>query len=160
MCGDHWAESLSRKATPPDARNRCRLYHNEGHGRFVDVAAAAGVADDMYSKGSAWGDYDGDGRLDLFVSNMFGRGRLYHNQRDGKFHDVASKLGITGPEHGFACWFWDYDNDGPARSVCGNDYTSSLAEFVAVAVKVPHRQSGRPRLYRNLGAAGFQDVHP
>ena len=121
------------------------------------MAAAAGVADEQCSKGTAWGDYDGDGWLDLFVSNMFGRGRLYHNQRDGKFHDVASKLGITGPEHGFACWFWDYDNDG-RLDLYVNDYTSSLAEFVAVAVKVPHRQSGRPRLYRNVGAAGFEDV--
>ena len=158
VCGEYMAASLGRKAIPPDARNHCRLYHNEGHGQFVDVAAAAGVAGEMYSKGSAWGDYDGDGRLDLFVSRMDGPpGRLYHNENDGTFRDVAAELGVTGPDQGFACWFWDYDNDG-RLDLYVNDYTSSLAEFVAVAVKTAHQSSSRPRLYRNVGAAGFQDV--
>ena len=54
----------------PIPRNRCRLYRNRGDGTFVDVAAEAGVVNERCAKGSAWGDYDGDGRLDLFVSNM------------------------------------------------------------------------------------------
>ena len=143
--------------TPPDARNRCRLYHNEGHGKFVDVAAAAGVAEEQCSKGSAWGDYDGDGRLDLFVSNINAPCRLYHNEGNGTFRDVARELDVTGPEHSFACWFWDYDNDG-RLDLYVNDYTSSLAEFAAVSLKVPIKRPSRPRLYRNVGAEGFRDV--
>ena len=50
---------------------------------------SAGVTNGRYAKGSAWGDYDGDGRLDLFVSNMGQECRLYHNEGDGKFKDVA-----------------------------------------------------------------------
>ena len=145
-----------------EPRNRCRLYHNEGNGKFVDVAEKVGVAEEECTKGSAWGDYDGDGRLDLFVSNMNAPCRLYHNEPDGTFRDVAVELDVTGPKHGFvshgfACWFWDYDNDGQL-DLYVNDYTSTLAEFVALALKIPLEQRSRPRLYRNVGAQGFHDV--
>ena len=96
----------------PDPRNRGRLYHNRGDGTFEDVAAAAGVTNDRFGKGVAWGDYDDDGRPDLYVSNLGQPNRLYHNQGDGTFVDVAAVLRVTEPIYGFACWFWDYDNDG------------------------------------------------
>jgi hypothetical protein len=121
------------------------------------VAASAGVSNARCAKGSAWGDYDDDGWLDLFVSNMNGPSRLYHNEGNGTFRDVAIELGVTGPAHAFACWFWDYDNDG-RLDLYQNDYSSSLADFVAVSLKVPFNRSGRPRLYRNLGPDGFRDV--
>ena len=156
VCGEY-RPPFPATRTPFDARNRCRLYHNEGHGKFVDVAVAAGVAEEQCSKGSAWGDYDGDGRLDLFVSNINAPCRLYHNEGNGKFRDVARELDVTGPEHSFACWFWDYDNDG-RLDLSVNDYTSSLAEFAAVSLKEPLKRESRPRLYRNVGAAGFRDV--
>ena len=76
------------------------------------------------AKGSAWGDYDGDGRIDLFVSNMGQPCRLYHNEGDGKFKDVAPDLGVTGPDFSFACWFWDFDNDG-RLDLYVNDYRRS-----------------------------------
>ncbi|MBS0202852.1 MAG: CRTAC1 family protein [Planctomycetes bacterium] len=141
----------------PEVRNRCRLYHNEGHGTFVDVAAKLGVENEQCTKGVAWGDYDGDGRLDLFVSNMNAPSRLYHQEQDGTFRDVAPELGITGPAHGFACWFWDYDNDG-RLDIYVNDYTSTLAEFVADSLHIPQEHPSRPCLYRNLGKDGFRDV--
>ncbi|MBC8116506.1 MAG: VCBS repeat-containing protein [Candidatus Saccharimonas sp.] len=141
---------------------RCRLYHNEGHGKFVDVASAAGVAsggsaENQRPKGSAWGDYDGDGRLDLFVSDMGVPSRLYHNEGNGTFRNVAPELKVTGPANAFACWFWDYDNDG-RLDLYVNDFTSTLSDFVATASKMPHQRTSRPRLYRNLGADGFRDV--
>ncbi len=158
VSGEYQQAFITKPRQPGEARNRCRLYHNEGHGKFVDVAATAGVADELCSKGSAWGDYDGDGRLDLFVSNINGACRLYHNEGDGKFRDVARELGVTGPDHGFACWFWDYDNDGQL-DLYVNDYSSTLADFVAVSLKVPaDHHSSRPRLYRNVGAKGFVEV--
>ncbi len=49
----------------PDSRNRGRLYHNRGDGTFEDVSVAAGVTNDRFGKGVAWGDYDDDGRPDL-----------------------------------------------------------------------------------------------
>ena len=96
----------------PDPRNRGRLYRNNGDGTFTDVAESAGVGNDRFGKGVAWGDYDDDGRPDLFISNMGQANRLYHNNGDGTFTDVAETLGVTEPNDSFSCWFWDYDNDG------------------------------------------------
>ena len=95
-----------------DPRNHCRLYRNNGEGTFTDVALAAGVLNERRAKGAAWGDYDGDGRLDLYVSNAGQENRLYHNNGDGTFTDLAPELGVTEPIDSFSCWFFDYDNDG------------------------------------------------
>lgn len=156
VCGEYMPLSGPIK-TAPDPRNRCRLYHNLGQGKFVDVAASAGVANEQYSKGSAWGDYDGDGRLDLFVSNMNSPCKLYHNEGDGRFRDVASEMGISDQGHSFACWFWDYDNDG-RLDLFINDYSGFLADVVAGAAGVKSEKALHPRLYRNVGDAGFRDV--
>ena len=127
VCGEYLPPGGTADVEAGDPRNRCRLYHNQGDGTFVDVAAAAGVTNERCAKGSAWGDYDGDGRLDLFVSNMGQPCRLYHNEGDGKFRDVAPELGVTGTDVSFACWFWDYDNDG-RLDLYVNDYRARLAE--------------------------------
>ena len=133
----------------PDRRNRGRLYHNRGDGTFEDVAEAAGVTNDRFGKGVAWGDYDDDGRPDLFVSNLGQPRRLYHNRGDGTFVDVAAVLGVTGPINGFACWFWDYDNDG-RLDLWVNPNHATLSEVIRDQLGRP-TSGERPRLYRNLG---------
>jgi tetratricopeptide (TPR) repeat protein len=158
VCGEYLSpEGEEGGMTAPQPCNRCRLYRNRGDDTFVDVAASAGVVNEGCAKGSAWGDYDGDGWLDLFVSNMGGPCRLYHNEGNGTFRDVAPELGVKAPERGFACWFWDYDNDG-RLDLYINDYSIYLEDFVAIALGRPPSRPSRPRLYRNLGAAGFRDV--
>ena len=137
---------LPDRATPaaePDPRNRCRLYRNQGDGTFVDVAAEAGVLNERWAKGSAWGDYDDDGWLDLFVSNMDGPARLYRNQRRRHLRRRRAELGVTGPPHGFACWFWDYDNDG-RLDLFVDDFGSRLAEVVADRLGLPVRSDDTP----------------
>jgi ASPIC and UnbV/FG-GAP-like repeat len=140
-----------------DPRNRCRLYRNKGDGTFVDVADTAGVLNERYAKGAAWGDYDNDGWLDLFVSNMEGPARLYHNRGDGKFIDVAPDLGVVGPPHGFTCMWWDYDDDG-RLDIFAADYSSNLAEVVASYLGLPVYSEDHPHLYHNLGTGGFREV--
>ncbi len=157
VCGEYLPPGGKPSATPGDPRNRCRLYHNEGNGRFRDVAQSAGVTNERCGKGSTWGDYDGDGRLDLFVSNMGQPCRLYHNEGDGRFKDVAPELGVTGADMSFACWFWDYDNDGHL-DLYVNDYRASSAEVLASAMGVKIPNSSHPRLYHNLGDQGFREV--
>jgi tetratricopeptide (TPR) repeat protein len=157
VCGEYLGPGETPSSTPGDPRNRCRLYHNLGDGTFKNVAAVAGVINERCAKGSAWGDYDGDGRLDLFVSNMGQPCRLYHNRGDGTFRDVAQELGVTGTYFSFACWFWDYDNDG-LLDLYINDYRARVAEVLCSAMGLKIQGSSRPRLYRNLGAAGFSDV--
>jgi FG-GAP-like repeat/ASPIC and UnbV len=157
VCGEYLAAVGDVSASKPDPRNRCRLYRNRGDGTFVDVAAEAGVVNERCAKGSAWGDYDGDGRLDLFVSNMRQECRLYHNEGGGKFRDVAPELGVTGPSHSFACWFWDFDNDG-RLDLYVNDYRARNSEEITSSLGVTLEGASRPRLYRNLGPSGFRDV--
>ena len=99
--------ALEGKEKPP----RSALYHNLGNWRFEDVTDKAGVANERWGCGVAVGDYDNDGRPDMYVTN-FGVSRLYHNNGNGSFTDVAEKLGVarkgwsTGPSWG------DYDGDG------------------------------------------------
>jgi FG-GAP-like repeat/ASPIC and UnbV len=157
VCGEYLPPGGKPSAKAGDPNNRCRLYHNQGGGRFVDVAAKAGVINERCAKGSAWGDYDGDGRLDLFVSNMGQECRLYHNEGDGTFRDMAPELGVTGAEFSFACWFWDYDNDG-LLDLYVNDYRARVAEVLLSALKVKIENSSHPRLYRNLGSGTFREV--
>jgi FG-GAP-like repeat/ASPIC and UnbV len=157
VCGEYLPPGGVSSPGQGDPRNRSRLYRNQGDGTFKNVAEAAGVTNLRCAKGSAWGDYDGDGRIDLFVSNMGQPCRLYHSEGGGKFKDVAPDLGVTGPDFSFACWFWDFDNDG-RLDIYVNDYRARVAEVLASAMGIKFQGSSRPRLYRNLGADGFRDV--
>src|SRR6266508_100824 len=82
--------ALQGKEKPP----RAALYHNLGNWKFEDVTNKAGVANERWGFGVAVGDYDNDGRPDMFVGN-FGVSRLYHNNVDGTFSDVAEKVGVA-----------------------------------------------------------------
>ena len=93
-------------------RGPSRLYRSQQDGTFQDVTREAGVPNLGMAKGVVWGDYDGDGWMDLYVSNLGMPNRLYRNNRDGTFVDVAEELGVTGPIMSLPVWFWDYNNDG------------------------------------------------
>jgi hypothetical protein len=119
-----------------------RLYRNDD-GRFVDVAGEAGVADLPDTRAAAWGDFDGDGDLDLhvgFTKRSNTPNRLYRNNGKGRpFTNVAHEAGvdISGVETRQAAWV-DYDNDG------------DVDLFVAL-------RDGPNRLFRN-DAGRFTDV--
>jgi hypothetical protein len=134
----------------------CQLFQNDGKGSFVDVAATAGVTNDRFTKGVIWGDYDGDRRLDLYVSNLQSENRLYHNQGDGTFQDVAPQLGLTGPLASFAVWFWDFNNDGNLDLYVAS-YQTGIEDVAAEFLDEPHT-SERACLYQGDGQGGFQEV--
>src|SRR6266850_4844144 len=90
---------------------RAALYHNLGNWRFEDVTDKAGVANERWGMGVAVGDYDNDGKPDIFVSN-FGISRLYHNNGDGTFTDVAEKVGVARKGWSTGATWGDYDADG------------------------------------------------
>jgi hypothetical protein len=132
-----------------------QLYRNDG-GRFVDVAASAGVENRRYAKGVAWGDYDGDRWPDLYVSNIGGDNRLYHNRGDGTFEDVAAAAGVTGPANSFPTWFFDFDNDGALDIWVGNYDTG--AAHVASFLLGGALRFDTMKLYRGDGKGLFTDV--
>jgi hypothetical protein len=90
---------------------RAALYRNLGNWKFEDVTEKAGVANERWGMGVAVGDYDNDGRPDVYVGN-FGVSRLYHNNGDGTFSDVAEKLGVARKGWSTGGSFGDYDGDG------------------------------------------------
>jgi enediyne biosynthesis protein E4 len=90
---------------------RAALYRNLGNWKFEDVTDKAGVANERFGFGVAVGDYDNDGRPDMYLSN-FGVSRLYHNNGNGTFSDVAEKLGVARKGWSTGGSFGDYDGDG------------------------------------------------
>ena len=120
-------ESLAERPFPS------HLYRNEGAGAFVDVAVSAGVTNDRFTKGAAWGDFDRDGYPDLYVSNMGEPNRLYRNRRDGTFVDVAAAAGVERPLNSFTTWFWDVNNDGFLDILC-NSYTERIVPGAPPAI--------------------------
>jgi enediyne biosynthesis protein E4 len=95
------------------------LFRNRGDGTFEEVSEKAGVNDPgkLHGMGVVWGDYDGDGWPDLYVTNDFGRSFLYHNLHNGTFEEVGSPtgtgLGPDGQGYGnMAGDFGDFDRDG------------------------------------------------
>jgi hypothetical protein len=133
-----------------------RLFHSRGDGTFEEVAEKAGVENFRMAKGVAWGDYDGDGYPDLYVSNI-GSNRLYHNNRDGTFTDVAAAAGVAGPgKRNFPTWFFDYDNDG--RLDIFDAAYSATTDDVAAVYFGKTAAEGHPHLYHNEGNGTFRDV--
>ena len=100
-------EAIEGKEKPP----RAALYRNLGNWKFEDVTAKAGVANERWGFGVAVGDYNNDGRPDLFVGN-FGVARLYRNNGDGTFTDVADKVGVARKGWSTGASWGDYDRDG------------------------------------------------
>lgn len=102
------------------------LFHNNRNGTFSDVTEKAGIDPESYAGlGVVWGDYDRDGRLDIYVANDSAPNSLYHNNGDGTFRDVAVEAGVAysseGQEQaGMGTDFADYDNDGWGDIIKGN----------------------------------------
>jgi len=124
------------------------LFHNKGDGTFENVTRRAGLYDPTSkSLGIALLDYDNDGWLDLFVANDTEPNKLYHNNHDGTFTDVAVAAGLAYGEAGTARAGMgtdaaDYDNSGRQSLVLGNFTNESMS------------------LYHNDGSGLFTDVAP
>jgi enediyne biosynthesis protein E4 len=88
-----------------------RLYHNNGDGTFTDVTEKSGLKGCCYGMGVAVGDFDNDGRPDLYVTG-WDSNVLYHNNGDGTFSDVTASAGVRGGGWSTSAAFVDYDGDG------------------------------------------------
>jgi hypothetical protein len=145
------------------------LYRNDGRGHFTDVTAGSGLDVKFYGMGVAVGDYDNDGRPDVFISGV-GGGRLFHNDGAGKFTEVTAHAGVSGATNDWstACAWCDYDNDGRLDLFVANYVKWTRAIDFEVGYKLvglgraygqPMNFEGAfPHLYHNEGGGRFREV--
>jgi hypothetical protein len=95
----------------PDPAVTNRLFRQTESGRFVDATTRAGVGHTGYGVGTGYADVDGDGWLDLFVTN-YGPNALYRNRGDGTFEEIAAAAGVDSELWGVGSGFFDPDGDG------------------------------------------------
>jgi hypothetical protein len=151
-----------------------RLYRNElvppegekaGGLRFTDVTESSGLTTCGYGNGVAAGDYDNDGRTDLYVAGL-GSNRLLHNDGAGKLTDATAPSGADDPRWSVAAAFLDYNRDGWLDL-----WIVNYLDFAVAAHKHCTGPTGtqdycdptafRPvkdRLLRNRGDGTFEDV--
>jgi enediyne biosynthesis protein E4 len=88
------------------------LYKNDGRGRFTDVTDRSGAGSEANSTAAVAGDLDGDGDLDLFVTNDLAPSHLYVNDGSGRFTDRAAEKGVDRVMRAFVASLVDFDHDG------------------------------------------------
>ena len=123
-------------------RPTCELYRNDGNLQFVNVTAQAGFIQRGDYRHCSSGDYDNDGWDDIIVGDFDGNVKLYHNNSDGTFTEVANLAGISTPFRSFGASFEDFNNDG------------WLDVFVP---KYQFSNIGSSKLYLNRGDGTFLD---
>jgi hypothetical protein len=151
-----------------DGQIRNSLLRNRPDGTFIDVTREVGLAwPARPTQAAAWGDFDNDGDLDLYVGNESRReigpppgdypSQLFRNDGGRGFTDVAPPAGVTAPEgRSFAAWFFDFDNDGWLDLFVGA-YAATVEHIAAAALDLPHGGE-TARLYRNNGDGTFDDI--
>jgi hypothetical protein len=143
-----------------------RLFENDGQGRFRDVTERAGLREHAYGMGVAAGDYDADGDVDLYVTNV-GPNALWRNEGDGTFKDVTELAGVGDPAWSTSATFVDYDRDGLLDLFLANYIRWAPERELECHFRTGRRDYCHPNnygapardtLYRNLGAGRFEDV--
>jgi hypothetical protein len=173
--GDGWQDILLLNNAPltggaVTGSPRLALYHNNHNGAFTDVTAGSGLdRAPMYAMGVAVGDYDNDGREDIYISCVLGPGHLFHNEGHGRFRDVTQEAGVANKGMwGTSCMWVDYDRDGLLDLfVCNYVPYRSLTDDVPCYAGNPQRnvycvpkayRTTRCTLYHNEGHGRFKDV--
>lgn len=136
------------------------LYRNTGDGRFEEVSSRSGIHAQGMIKGTAAGDFDDDGWVDLYLSIWGQPNQLYRNLgaqgQPLQFADVTESAGVAEPVASFPTFFWDYDNDGRLDLFVAG-YSADIGAIGQDYAGEP-AQAERSRLYRNLGNGRFADL--
>ncbi len=144
----------------PNTKDCGHLFHNLGGGRFEDVTEKSGIRACGLGMGAFWVDLDGDGKLDLYLTNV-GANAVWFNRGDGTFEE-GKDTGLEDPLFSVGAGFFDYDGDGKVDVVVVN-YLDSTPEWEVaqpqLELRLPEDYIGQPsHLYRNLGGRKWRDV--
>ena len=140
------------------------LYKGNG-GTFTDITRGSGLDIEIHGMGVAVGDYDNDGRDDLYITAVDGD-HLFHNEGGGHFRDVTKDAGIQNARFGSSAAWLDYDRDGKLDLFVSN-YVQWTAEGdlwcsldgSAKSYCTPESYKGSSaKLFHNLGNGKFEDV--
>ena len=155
--GDGWLDLFVGHESNTKESHPSELWRNNRDGTFTNVAPQLSLADLGYVKGVAWGDFNNDGRPDLYVSRKGAANLLFRNDGARGFTDVTKAAGVGQPVHSFGTMFFDYDNDGWLDLLVLGYYTDTLADIPAFHLGLPNKAEV-PRLYHNNGDGSFRDV--
>lgn len=158
--GDGWLDVFIGHETRGTDVHPCQLFWNRRDGSFMDCAVSAGAAVQGWVKGVAAGDFDNDGRPDLYLSLLAGQNVLLKNHCTAealRFVDVSSSAGVREPEYSFPTWFFDYDQDGWEDLFVSGYRAANVGEVAADYLGMAHRGE-LPRLYRNQRNGTFRDA--
>ncbi len=141
------------------------LYRNNRNGTFTDVTRSSGLAVEMYAMGVAVGDYDNDGRPDIYITTLEGD-RLFHNEGGMRFRDVTKQAGIQNAGFGTSAVWFDYDRDGYLDLFVANYVEWSPEKDLWCTLDGHNKSYCTPesykgtasRLFRNCGNGTFEDV--
>lgn len=153
-----WPEHKSGRST-------AALYHNNGDGNFTDVTRGSGLGIEIYGMGCAVGDFDNDGRDDIYITALDGN-HLFRNVGNGKFLDVTAKAGVKDPGFATGAIWFDYDNDGKLDLYVGHyaEWSAVTDQYCTLDGKnksycTPELYKGQSgTLFHNRGNGTFEDV--
>jgi hypothetical protein len=157
---DGWLDLIVANDSTPNY-----FYRNRHDGAFEDVSYLSGFAVNeegraQASMGIGVGDYNRDGRLDLFITTFSDDYKtLYRNDGGANFTDVSFRAGLGNPTIPFLAWgagFLDFDNDGLLDIFIANGHVYPLADRTEWGTT----WAERPQLFRNLDGSRFQEVPP
>jgi hypothetical protein len=143
------------------------LYRNNSDGTFSNTTQSSGIEATGYPMGACSADIDNDGRMDLYITNVYAN-TLYRNIGDGRFEDVSESAGVGSDLWSSSCAFSDIDNDGDVDLYVANylDFSVDTNKYCGEPAGVriycdPNVYNPLPdALYRNNGDGTFTDVGP
>jgi hypothetical protein len=138
------------------------LFHNRGDGTFEDVSITSGASHSedggaQSSMGTAVGDYDNDGDLDLYVTNFSDDYNTLYRNEGGYFIDFSFAAGVAKPSMPFVGWgtaFFDFDNDGDLDLYVANGHVYSAVDDFDLGTSYAQRDL----LFENIGGGRFAEI--